>query len=592
MKTFLFSILGLFLSAFLFAQSSITFTAGADADQVLMGEYFKVTFTLKGGNGSNFSPPTFKNFRILGGPNQSMRTSIANGKVDKSLSYSYTLQPRQPGNFIIGSARIISNGKTLETRTLSIHVLKSNPDQNSAYAEIKEGMDIFIRAEIDTNVAYLGQQILLDYKLFTRKNISQFDILFESDYAGFYKRDVPRFRSQVKREIINGVQYTTKVLKRVALYPQKSGSYTIEPMTMRLSLQSGDPFGGFFFNRRSKPLNKQTNACTINVQSLPGDKPEGFIGAVGHLKMFASTSTRMMSTDDALSLFLTFEGDGDMKRVTAPSLDLSENFELFDSKTAKEELIRADEKLIFRKKFEYLIVPKNPGIHSIVPECFYFNTDSSSYELIRLAPVKINITQGSLTKSGTAKSGTVNTSERDINFIKTKLPSFYTTGRSKNSFILLVLWLIPFLGLGIIVLKKWNKRQIMRMDPGLLRKKQAKKTAISQLQKAKEEISGKSGQYYRAISAALIGYASDRLQISREELSKKKIRHNLTNAGARNETINNLISLLHKAEIALYAPVANSDDRQELYEKAVELISNLDTELTKQNNRSQESGNG
>ena len=94
---------------------------------VLLGNYFQVTFTLKNGDGNKFEAPTFNDFDIVSGPNQSSSFSMMNGVTTQSISYTYYLQPKDVGNYYVEPAFIEVDGKTLETQPIEILVLE-NPD--------------------------------------------------------------------------------------------------------------------------------------------------------------------------------------------------------------------------------------------------------------------------------------------------------------------------------------------------------------------------------------------------------------------------------------------------------------------------------
>ncbi|RMD50379.1 MAG: protein BatD, partial [Ignavibacteria bacterium] len=108
------------------------------ADKTTVGEYesFQVYFEFSGGDinkAENFVAPTFENFRVLGGPNQSTSMQIINGKVSGSLSYSYVLRPQKTGTFTIGPGFINYEGKKYTTGTIKIKVVKGKaPAQRKA----------------------------------------------------------------------------------------------------------------------------------------------------------------------------------------------------------------------------------------------------------------------------------------------------------------------------------------------------------------------------------------------------------------------------------------------------------------------------
>ena len=130
----------MFLSPYLWAQS---FTASVDNNQVGQNDNFQVTFTFEGkdiNSIKNFSPPSFSNFRVLSGPNQSTSMQIINGVSSSSLAFSYVLMPQSMGAFTIGSASIQYAGQTYKSDPLKITVVKgsSKPKNDNTTAVSNE----------------------------------------------------------------------------------------------------------------------------------------------------------------------------------------------------------------------------------------------------------------------------------------------------------------------------------------------------------------------------------------------------------------------------------------------------------------------
>ena len=132
------------------AQAQSSFTASVDKDQVSLGDYFQLTFTFEGSQGGkNFHPPSFNDFMVLSGPNQSTRMQIVNGSVSSSISYSYILQPRDEGKFTIGAASIENEGRKFQTQPIAIEVVKGTAQPRSKRSE-NENPDV--RGQIGNNL--------------------------------------------------------------------------------------------------------------------------------------------------------------------------------------------------------------------------------------------------------------------------------------------------------------------------------------------------------------------------------------------------------------------------------------------------------
>ncbi|MCB0546536.1 MAG: BatD family protein [Phaeodactylibacter sp.] len=128
MKKVLPSIFAIALSlGLLSAQNDATFRVEVSSDSILMGNYFKVTFSLESAGGENFQPPIFSGFDVVSGPNYSSSFSMVNGKASQSVSYTYYLRPRDVGNYYIEPASIAVGEKVLETIPVAVTVVP-NPD--------------------------------------------------------------------------------------------------------------------------------------------------------------------------------------------------------------------------------------------------------------------------------------------------------------------------------------------------------------------------------------------------------------------------------------------------------------------------------
>ena len=71
---------------------SISFEAILSKKSLGINENLRVDFKMNK-DGDNFTPPSFKGFTVVGGPNQSVSNMWVNGKRTFSKSYSYFLTP-------------------------------------------------------------------------------------------------------------------------------------------------------------------------------------------------------------------------------------------------------------------------------------------------------------------------------------------------------------------------------------------------------------------------------------------------------------------------------------------------------------------
>ena len=248
MKQFLTLLLiGLFSSTF---ASSVEFKASVSHDRVAVGQRFAVSFSINVGNG-NFYPPSFDNFRIVGGPNQSQSVSFVNGRTSQKLTYSYYLVAEKKGTFEIGLATVEIDNTTYKTQPIKIQVVDagnnnaaaggnqaSNSSQNQVEGQVKNNEQLFIRAIVDKRKLKVGEKMTVTYKLYSKVGINGLELDASPSLNGFWAHNLHDIydKIQFKQEQIEGVLYQTSELQQTVLYPQRSGTLIIDPMKLTLGV--------------------------------------------------------------------------------------------------------------------------------------------------------------------------------------------------------------------------------------------------------------------------------------------------------------------------------------------------------------------
>lgn len=556
---------------------NVSFEATADAKELVENEYVEVTFTLKNAQGSNFQPPTFKGFNVLNGPSRSNRMTIINGQRSQEMGYSYTIQPKQRGTYTIGPASIKVGGTTKKTKSITIKVVKGKTVTKGASG----GEEVFVRVEIDTSDVYLGQQIMVNYKLFTSVDVENYDIIKETEYPGFFAHNVRRFNANTVREVVDGVQYVTKVLKRVALFPQQTGLLKIDPMSIRIGVVVGKrKRSNFFFNNQVRHVNVQTNEIAINVKNLPTPQPDNFSGAVGDYSIAFNLGRNKITTDDAVSIKLAIRGDGDIKRLQPPSIIVPAEFELYEPKVLEEQSTERGGLLSGYKQIEYLMIPKRAGRFKIAPSFSYFHPDSAKYITLQPNVFDITISQGS-GASTAAKTTPKNLLPKDIRYIKTATSfSSKRTPFAKSS-LFYGLTVLPFLFLAGAFVFKRRQEKNGNIDLSILKSNKAQQVAKRRLLIAEQHLTAnKSRAFYDEISKSLLGYVGDKLNIPLSELSKDNVREKLVSLEVTPSYIEDVTAIIKTTEMALFAGMDNAASMQGVYDKSVNVLSSIEEELT------------
>jgi len=448
-----------------------------------------------------------------------MSTSIVNGVMTQSTAYTYSLMRTRPGTCTIGPALIRVAGQELSTKPITIEIVQGRPkaqgeDPGSTH-------DVFLRAVIPDKIAYPGQQVRLDYKVYTTVNIRNYNTLTEDSYEQFYYRYVQDFARKAQLEVVDGVQYTVQTIKSLALFPQQTGTFGIAPMvaSLGLSLKSDRP--SFIFGTRTVPVTVASDSAYLKVIPLPGDPPPAFTGAVGTYRMNATINTQQLSTDDALILNLDIIGSGDPKRWTAPDLSgLKADFELYDPRITTDESVDQGGEIRHRRTIEYLMIPRRAGDQTLQVAFAYFDPDSATYRTLATPLYHLTVTQG-----------TRRTSEEQFysaDAASMTLRGLKPIGRTWHTQFLFsplyfVLMSIPVIGLGVVFWIRRKQDLLDALDPVEKKRRKARRIAEQHLQEAQVNLDGQERAFYDSLSRAIFSYISAKLNIPASELSKATI---------------------------------------------------------------------
>jgi len=585
-----------------------TFTATVDEKTVGDNQQFQISFTISGQNlkgVKNLKPPSFSDFMTLSGPSQSTNIQFINGVQSASYSYSYILRAKRIGVFTVGKASIEFNGKLYETEPIKITVVKGSslPKQKKKDGEISNeeiAKNLFIRAIVNKRKVFLGEQVTVVYKLYTRLNIAaQMSINKLPQYQGFWTEELESSNNiTFSTEMIDGKQFRVGTLKRAALFPTQTGKLEITPFELTVPIQLrrnrnrnnffddffNDPFGA----SQTVKYNATSNKVTINVLPLPATgKPESFNGAVGDFTLNAGIDKTTAKTNESMTLKVSISGKGNLELLKLPKLDLPAGFEKYEPKTS--ENINRKNVISGKKTAEYLMIPRVVGKREIPPvEFSYFNPEKKKYFTLRSKSFALNITQGEklIETEFTSKEDILKLGS-DIRFIKTSNDDIYK--KEESILFTTFFWaggIVPvILLLVLVVWKRKNDKLVGNLS--LLHYQRARKVAKSRLKKAKKLMQENNyTEFYTEISLALFGYLEDKFHIPKAEFTIEKAADELRNAGVEETLIETVKKTAEDCEFVRFAPGAEKDSAmQSRYDQVAVVIVDVEKNIAEGNGK-------
>lgn len=582
-------------------------------EAVAAGEQFRLGFTLNG-RGSDLQLPDLSNFDVLMGPSTSESSSIQmiNGKTTQSSSFSYIfiLRAKKEGTFTIRPASIKVDGKTYESNSLTIQVVKGQPqpsaqqqqqqqaagDPNaSGQAEVQAGTvskdNLFVRVIVDKTNVSKGEQILSTVKLYISQTVplNGFDEVKLPTYEGFWTRDI-EVPTQVNftREVYNGKIYQVGILKKTILFPQQTGTIRINPFEItclvrqRVRQQQGF-FDDFFDNYRVVKAKVVSEPVSVNVKELP-NQPANFTGAVGNFSLDATLDKNTLKSNEAATLKITVNGSGNLSLIKAPKIELPQDFESYEPKTS-DRIVAGDNGLTGSVTFEYLFIPRFAGNFTIPSvEFVFFNPGSRSYETRTTEAFEIKVEKGNDDQSSSVVSSfskeDVKMIGKDIRFIKQNKTKLKSRGSSfYGTFEFYIIYLLSIAAFAVVFVL--NRKKIKEnSNLTLVRNKRANKVALKRLKAASVFLkNNQAEQFYESVIKALWGYLSDKLSIPVADLNRAKASETLLDKGINQDTVTELLKIIDDCEFARFAPAAFSGTMKEVYDGAARVMSIFEKQI-------------
>lgn len=566
---------------------------------VSASERFYLKYTINQ-TASDFRSPDLSDFKVLSGPNQSHSSnmSFVNGNMTKetTITLTYVLLAKKVGKFTIKPTTIKVKGKTYNSNSIKIEVVgkgqkpKKNTTSGTNNSSDINDKSIYVKVLVNKRNVYKGEQLIATVKLFTKYDIAGFEDIKFPSWNGFYTQEIPTSdQVTLNRENVNGEIYYTAVLQKMILQPQQTGSITIEPADFNIIILKKSRRRSFFDSgyKRFKASVK-SKPVKINVKNLP-KAPEGYNGTVGSFKFSAKIDKYNVKVNDAISLKINIWGNGNLKLIGEPEINLPPDFELFDDAQITDKIKNTSIGASGSRAFEYIFSPRHSGNYRIPPIKFvYFDPKLKKYKTLTSDEfnIKVERSDGDTTHHTNIVRGTTKEDiqylGKDIRFIKTgklilKEKSNYLYG--SNLFLTVYLFSLLLFIILFIVKRKHIKDSA---DTVLMRNKKANKAAKKHLKSASISLKeNNKNKFYDDVAKALWGYIADKLSLSGAELNKDNIETTLLKHKVENDLVAEFIELLNTCEFERYAPSSKEDRLTEVFESAETLIGKFERKIKK-----------
>ncbi len=568
--------------------AELNFNATVDRTTVGLGETFTLNVLVSGENIGNVpSPklPDMPDFNILGrSSSQSTNISFINGKMTQqsSINYIYTISPKRIGKLVIGSCKIDYQGKTYETQPIEIEVVKGATQtvpqvstQPPGTGTVGEGGIMLLAVPSRTEV-YQGEQINVDFYLYTQYNIDNANLTKVPKLSGFWSETIyDADRLSYQKKVYEGKTYYVALIKTIALFPITSGNLSIDPMEINITVIK-PPRDFFDFFGTAQTVNISSRAVAISVKPLPKDhQPEEFCGAVGKFTLEARVDRDTSRQGEPVNFTLKISGTGNTKLIEKPKIPPIQNLRVLEPEV-KESIEKSTGTIKGTKEFRFPLIPQTDGEH-IIPEIkvAYFNPKTKNYEILT-APkqrfIASGVTQGT---AAITDAGGLKILGSDIKYIKQDknsiTPQSFDIPRT-----LIIIYPCAIILFGLALLYHHHQTKLS-VDRAYARRFWSNKIFRKKFQEAATYLKEQNQKnFYSALSHAILNYLGDRFNLNTGALTTEQLKIALKEKGAKTEIIEQLFDIIQKCEAIAYSPIAKTDDSMTLlFEKTKQLIKEL-----------------
>ncbi|MBU0509582.1 BatD family protein [bacterium] len=556
------------------------FTATVDRTTLRVGESLQLMLVFEGAASGVSAPamPPLENLQVAGGPFTSSSTSIVNGRVSSSASFTYVLRATREGPARIGGAQLIYKRKSYSSNPITLTVLPSTGGSVSSTDQTQETNDVFLRVYPDKREVYLGEQITVQYKIFFGVQISNPEFVQMPRATGFWMEDFPLPKElPLSDELVNGRSYRTAVIRKTALFPTTVGDLEVEPFVISTKVQaptrrrSRDPFDIFndpFFQmgRQMVAVEVASPGFSVRVKSLPETGvPAGFNGAVGQFRVIASLDRASCQTNEGVTLTVNIEGEGNVKMLPEPVISFPPDIQYFDPEIS-DDVQRGRNRIQGRKSFRYVIIPRAPGVQTIPAWSYpYFDPQRQQYLTSDVAELRLNVERGTAsslqpTVPVASKHGVKNIAT-DIAFVKTQ-PGTFSSYQQYEPHTAVGFWLgmcFPWMALACAAAAARAREK--RRGP-LLERLRAQRQAVHELSRADRMVKlGRVEQALRNLAAAADQALFAATGISVRNSTTEEIREHWEAAGSDGELLNRLLSIREQCDLVRFGTATGSAER-------------------------------
>jgi hypothetical protein len=500
----------------------------------------------------------------------SSNISMINGRVTSNVDFNFVLEPKRVGTFQLPPVSYEYKGELYKAAPIKLTITKASQQSTER--------NVFVKAQVSDSSPYVNEQIIYTFKFYAGAQIAN------PTY------DTPKFNNFIVEELGNVSRYQETIEGKVyrvnevrfALFPLKSGEYTIPPIKAKVDVvvQTRRRGKSSFFSMfdEYKTVRLRTEEVKLDVRPLPAydDKNIPFSNLIGDFKVKASLGKRKLNVNDSTTLTVTVHGLGNIKAGVLPDTSDPEYFKTYDDKPA--ENVRVTKRGIYGSKtFKRAFIPLKEGNITIPAIKFaFFDTKKDKYVIFgtpeyrldvspSLEQEKLNLVE--MVGRTTTKEA-VKIIGRDILPINTSLDSLKNDEikiRPTVNIVILILPCFAYVAF-VLYLKRAEKHET---DKSILKRKRAFKKFKHAACNLNKLIKDDKKDFYGRLLNSFKIYLGDKFNLAGGAMTINELSRILSEKRLHKDTTDSITDAMKELERAQFASVELSQDEKKRLFKAL-----------------------
>lgn len=329
------------------------------------------------------------------GTSSSQSINMINGDITRTTSKTYSF--RAEASLTIPSFTVIADGKSYQTKTIEVSVLKPKASQ--------DGADFVLEMSLDKQKAYVGEGVDLSITFKRKINARAEKLqLGEPELENFWVKKIEKVEEGREGDYI-----FQKI--HCLIFPQKSGAFTIPTIEALVGKRvnrrgNGSFFNDPFFGSLTQQLSWQkvfSNEPSLEVTPLPNG-----LELYGNYQIEAHVDKQEVQANRPVNLTISVKGEGNIDDIKKFDISINNTIIYADEPQISSKLVDNIYQGEFTQKIA-IIGDQNFTIPSLTLE--YFDKATKQVKTIQTKAIDINVMGG---LQGVAKASSIEVSPTTI----------------------------------------------------------------------------------------------------------------------------------------------------------------------------------